>query len=89
MIVLEGGSYEELLVGWLNEFIYIFETRHLLPCEFEVYHLEEGKLVAKVWLTPYKEEEHEILNNIKAVTYHQLRIEKGQEGFQVHVIFDV
>jgi len=80
---------ETLLVEWLNELLYIFESNRVLLSRFQVQELGETHLVAKSWGEPFDETRHEFKDDIKAATYHMLKVEKTAEGWEADVIFDV
>lgn len=80
---------ETLLVEWLNELLYIFESNRVLLSRFQVQELGETHLVAKAWGEPVDEQRHEFKDDIKAATYHMLKVEKTPEGWEADVIFDV
>ncbi len=86
---VEGENTEDLLVSFLSQLSFIFETKKKIPCSFEAIRLKEKSLTAKVGLTPYHPKKHIIQHDIKAITYHQLNIEKTKGGFQVTIIFDI
>src|SRR5262245_60116354 len=44
-----GGSYDELLRGWLQEMLAPRGGRHLLFCSFEIAELDQRVLLAHSW----------------------------------------
>ncbi len=90
LIEVKAGDLEELLVEWLNELIYQFEVNELLLKRFNIIHLdsENKKLEAKVYGEKLDLSRHQIEEQIKACTYHQLQIKKNQI-WTARVIFDV
>jgi SHS2 domain-containing protein len=80
----EGPDAESLLVAFLSELVYYQEQENLAFDAFEL-EVEGHTLKAEM-------EGAEILSSekaIKAVTYHNLKIEKSKEGFQTTIVFDV
>jgi len=88
-VSLYAAGLEELLVDWLNEFLFLFETQRLLFRRFDIERLNEHHLEATVWGEAYDEIKHPIKTTIKAVTFHQLRVEKLNGTWRAQIIFDL
>lgn len=84
---LESESLESLLVKWLNELLFYFETESLIFSDFAV--KINKKLKAKASFERYDEKKHGYATLIKAVTYHNLQIRKEKDIYVVEVIFDI
>jgi SHS2 domain-containing protein len=78
----------DLLVAWLNELIYLFETENMLLKRFEIGELTETRLRASCYGEKIDPLHHKIKTAVKAATYHMLKIEEG-DGFRVQVLFDI
>ncbi len=87
-IEVEGEDRESLLVEWLNELIYVLETSRLLLKRFKVESLGETHLTAIGFGEPLNIQKHHLGEQIKATTYHMLKIQHNQY-WQAQVIFDV
>ncbi len=91
---LEESSIEELLVSFLSELNYFFLSQKTLLWPFaklEISYNTEN-CVLRASAKRIELNSSGIVKNameIKAVTYHQLKVEKGKNGFQARVIFDV
>lgn len=88
-IAVAGHGPEELLISWLNEFIYLFDTRGLLFREYEFIFLNEKSLEALVRGEPYDENRHPIKTTVKSATYHQLQIRQEKGEWEAQVILDL
>jgi SHS2 domain-containing protein len=92
-IKLEAQNHEELLVNWLNELISVFYAYKFLPASFKIIVKEEDGLVAldgKIKGEDFDPYENKKINmEIKAATYHNLKIEKNNEGYRAEIVFDV
>lgn len=86
---LDAPGLEELLVSWLNEFLYLFETQGLLFSRFEIKNLGKEHLEATAWGEKYTAEKHPIKRIIKAVTFHQLTITEKNGCWQTRIIYDL
>jgi len=80
----EGPDVESLLVAFLSELVYYQEQENLA---FDVFDLGVAPQRLKVQMegAPITSVE----KAIKAVTYHNLNIEKTPEGFETTIVFDV
>ena len=84
-IQLKGLDRESLLVAWLNELLYLHESEGLGFEKIEIQHLDETSLHAQVIGAPTQQ----WLKDIKAVTYHNLAIDKTESGLEVTLVLDV
>ena len=82
---VSGIDYEALLVNWLSELLYLQETRSETYARFTIEYLTPTALHATIDGAPAGP-----LNKfIKAITYHDLKIEQMPEGWQATVVVDV
>ena len=88
-ISLSGENLEELLVSWLGELIYLGEVKSILFSQFEIQEISSQKLIAYAIGERFSPSHHQLHNEIKAATYHQLKIEKKNDRWQTQIIFDV
>jgi SHS2 domain-containing protein len=88
-ISLEAGGLEALLVAWLNEFLYLFDTQQLLFRRFHIGHVDRQGLEATAWGEVYDVTRHPIKTAIKAVTFHRLRIQEQRGVWKTQIIFDL
>ena len=89
-IELEAENMEGLFVDWLRELIYRFEAGHLLLREFSI-ELSDGhrRLCAECRGEPADWTRHQPGHEVKAVTYHQLRVAQTAAGWEAGVILDI
>ncbi len=86
---IEGQDRAELMVNWLRECLYLWAGKALLVKEVEVTEVSARRLFARIRVEPYDPKRHTIKTDIKAVTYHQARVERAKDGWEARVIFDV
>ena len=89
---LGSESMEGLLVRWLSELLFYFETESLIFSDLSVVvsgAKVEKKLSARASFCHYDEKKHGYAALIKAVTYHNLEIRREKGIYVVEVIFDV
>lgn len=85
---VEGTVLDELLFDWLSEVLYTFESQRLLLSQFDVQLTESGlKAIARG--EPLDLDRHILEHEIKAVTYHGLKVEQTPEGWLAEVIVDI
>ena len=87
-IELDAPDREGLLVAWLNELIYLFDTDNILFRRFDITELSDNRLKARIYGERVDRAKHELKMGIKAVTYHMLKISQG-DGYRVQVLFDI
>lgn len=90
-IKLEADNLEGLLFAWLNELLYISETKLVVLNKFEIKDLSNNKIEAEVGGAKINPPSVKIEKEIKAVTYHRLEIKKDEESglWRAQVIFDI
>jgi SHS2 domain-containing protein len=86
---LSAEDVEILLVEWLNELIYIFDVEHIIFKRFEIEELTSTQIKARCFGEKIKPGKHKLKREIKAATYHMLRISKEDGSYKVQVIFDI
>lgn len=83
-----GDDGEELLFDWLNELLYTFETKRIALGQFDVAVDGEG-ISAEARGEPLDPQRHEAGMEVKAITYHGLKLVKVGEGWLAEVIVDI
>jgi SHS2 domain-containing protein len=89
-IEVRAPDEESLLVEWLNELIYLFDTENILFRRFEVSELDSGRLRARGYGEKVDSSRHQLKTGVKAATYHMLSVSRDEDGgYRVRVIFDI
>ncbi len=88
-ISLSEPDSEQLLVAWLNELNYLFQTGQFLLSAVEKLVITGTALEASVAGGLVDSQLHLFIREIKAVTYHKLYIKKVKELWQAQVVFDL
>ena len=89
VIEATGADLEALLYAWLAEILAIADAEQLFFRRAEVQSLELGFVRGVVYGERYDKARHRAGTYIKAVTYHQLRVEQTPEGWRAQVYLDV
>jgi len=84
-----GDDWSDLMVNWLRELLYLWNGKELLVKKTQILALSENELSANVELDPFDPDRHEIESEIKAVTYHQIQVSRGPDGWEAKIIFDI
>jgi SHS2 domain-containing protein len=87
-VQLTGDDREYLLFDWLQELLYHFDAEHLLFRRFEV-RVSEAGLTGAAWGEPLDRSRHALSHEVKAITYHGLRVEPVADGWLAEVIVDI
>jgi SHS2 domain-containing protein len=86
---ISAGDSGELLVVWLNEILFLFETQGFFPAEFEIEEAAEDHLRGRVRGEPFDPERHPVEREVKAVTYHMLKVEPANGAWRATVYVDL
>ncbi len=87
-IEIAGSDKRYLLVDWLSELLMAFELKGLLLCQFDVVVSDSG-IVASAYGEPVDFSRHQLAHEVKAITYHGLRVESSEEGWMAEVVVDI
>lgn len=85
---IRGERPDWLLLDWLHELLYAFDTERVLFSEFEMRRVSGGFDAAAV-ARPLDPERHRLLHEVKAITYHGLRVEETDGGWHAELIVDI
>lgn len=88
-VEVEAEDLETLLVEWLNELLYLSESGELLFSSFKVLSMGETVIKGSAFGEPLDRDRHKLGTEIKAVTYHMLKVEQEDDMWVGTVIFDV
>ncbi len=88
-IFIEAEDFPDLMVRWLGEILYLFEGENLIVNSIKIKSISPTKLKSILTLTSFDPEHHQVIREIKAVTYHQISVDKTKDGWQAKVIFDI
>jgi SHS2 domain-containing protein len=87
-IDVPGDVSELLLFDWLSELLYIYESRHLLLVEFDV-TIDGTGVHATARGEAIDLARHLLDHEVKAITYHGLKLERDADGWLAEVIVDI
>ncbi len=84
VVELAASDDESLLVAFLSELLFLQETENLA---FNKIRLNVSGFELQAWLSGAKIKDQ--AKEIKAVTYHNLNIQRLSQGLEVTIVFDV
>lgn len=91
-IELSAPGLEELLVAWLEELLFLYETEGLLcrRAEVAVVELPDGPTLAAGAFGEVHDLDRQPLKTlVKAITYHRLAVTRKAGGYRAQVILDL
>ncbi|OPX37174.1 MAG: hypothetical protein B1H12_05505 [Desulfobacteraceae bacterium 4484_190.2] len=86
---VEGYDLADLMVRWLGEILYLFEGEHELVTGVDITSVSHSHLNATLEIVYFDTNLHEILCEIKAVTFHQIEVAKKDDHWETRIIFDL
>lgn len=86
---VRGEERVSLLFEWLRELLWRFNVDKAIWYPERIVGLTETTLEAIVREDPIDPSRHALRHEVKAVTYHELSIQEGPEGWTGQAIFDV
>lgn len=79
---------EELLVVFLNELLYLWDTEHFIPGDISLI-VEGGRVDAEVAGEIFDPIKHSVFKEVKAVTYHKFSVRHEGGQLQATIFLDV
>lgn len=86
---LEAETGEELLIKMLSEILYLHQARKMVFCEAEMELTDGYRLKGRLKGEKIDPGRHELLLDIKAATYHNLKIKRVNDRFMAEIVFDI
>ena len=86
---LDGQDLAELMVLWLGEILYLFEGEKKVVTGIGIDFISPSHLDATLESVSFDPQLHEILREIKAVTYHQIEVTKKDDCWEARIFFDL
>ncbi len=86
-----GEDLESLLYSWLEELIYIFDTSNLIIVEIDVkdFSRDPPSIQAAVKGEKFEQARHGSGTEVKAITYHQMKIQETDEQALIRYFVDI
>jgi SHS2 domain-containing protein len=85
----EAETGEELLIKMLSEILYLHQVRKMVFSEADIELTGGYRLKCRLKGEKIDLGRHELLLDIKAATYHNLKIERVNDRFMAEIVFDI
>ena len=88
-VQIQGTDAESVLVNWLSELLYLHDAEGWLFRDFEIMDLQDNSLTARAHGERFQPSRHQAKLLVKAITYHQLALERTRRGWRAQVYVDI
>ena len=88
LVEVKAQDEIELLVRWLNELLYLFDSEKVLLNRFDITELSTVLIRAEVFGEVRDPLRHPVKTGVKSATYHMLEIVKNKY-YHAQVILDI
>lgn len=86
---VSGKDYADLMVRWLSEILYLFQGEGKIVTCIETSSITQSHIKATLQTVPFNPKRHEVLAEIKAVTYHRIEVICENNRWKATIIFDL
>ncbi|OGP19454.1 MAG: hypothetical protein A2038_03955 [Deltaproteobacteria bacterium GWA2_57_13] len=86
---VEGVNRDDLMVNWMRELLYLYQGSGYLLKEVRVHEAREDYVRGEVCGEKFDPDRHEIQRDIRAVAYHQSRMDKTGDQWTAQVNFEL
>jgi len=86
---VQGPDAESVLVNWLSELLFLHDAEGWLFRDFEIQNLQDDSLIALARGEKFQRSRHQAKLLVKAITYHQLALERTPQGWRAQVYVDI
>ncbi len=88
-VLVNADDVDMLMVSWLSEINYFFQTEQYLPSKVDIVNMEKTSMTAVLDGDMVRPSETPVETDIKAVTYHKLYVRETEHGWSARIIFDI
>jgi len=86
---ITAGDLTDLMVRWLGEILYLFEGEGEILSAVSIEKLTPTRMDTTLATVSFDPERHEILREIKAVTYHKASVRRAGGHYVSRIFFDL
>ena len=86
---VSGEDYGDLMVRWLGEILYLFQGEGKVVTCTEISSITQSHINSTLQTVPFNPKQHEVLAEIKAVTYHRIEVVCENGRWKATIIFDL
>ncbi len=84
-----GSDETTLIINWLNEILFFFDTERMVFVEFLIDSWTEDEIIGHARGERLDIQRHEFRTAVKAATYHQFESRQTLDGWEIQVFVDV
>ncbi|MDT7860802.1 MAG: archease [Saccharolobus sp.] len=89
-IYINSYDLENLLYKWIEELLYYYDTELMLFSRFDIMIDTDNMILEGIaWGERFDEKKHERRTVVKAMTYHQMSIEKIDDMYIITFVVDI
>jgi SHS2 domain-containing protein len=88
-VEVAGPDPASVLVNWLSEILFLHDAEGWIFREFEIRNVHDDSLSALARGEKFQRSRHQAKLLVKAITYHQLVLEKTGQGWRAQVYVDI
>jgi SHS2 domain-containing protein len=85
---VEGLDWDDLMVNWTRELLYLYQGSGYLLREFRIREAKATVVKADVFGEKIDPDRHELKQEITAIAYHQGRMQKTGDQWTAQLIFE-
>jgi SHS2 domain-containing protein len=91
LIKIKGHDLERLLYEFMEEFIYLIETKNFILSKVNKIEIENrnGKIELNATISGDNSENYKFSNNVKAITYNDMLIKQNKSKTTIEFVIDV
>ena len=86
-IAQKADNLDELFINWLNELLSLSAAKEVIFSDFKIDKLDKNSIEAIA--TAEDVNNYKVNAEVKAATYHQLKLAQSPSGWEAEVILDV
>ena len=86
---VSGGDYADLMVRWLGEILYLFQGEGKVVISVKISSITQSHINSTLQTIPFNPQQHEVLAEIKAVTYHRIEVVSENGRWKATIVFDL
>jgi SHS2 domain-containing protein len=88
-VEITGHDFESLMVNWLEELLYLFDTGRFAACDFTIGEIAPERLRARIAGEPRDPARHRWKIIVKAITYHQIEVIERNGRWEAAIFVDI
>lgn len=88
-IEIKGKDLESLLYNFLEEFLLLLETKNFIGSKILELNIDKKKMELNAIIYGDNSENYEFINEVKAITYHEMFVKRENKVWISQVVLDV